>query len=96
MSIDLPKIACTVSAGREVGLDTPERAFGQVLRALRQERGWSQEKLAELSGCTRPYVSYLETGKYSPTLSMLFQLARALGVEPAEIVTQVQVQLRSL
>lgn len=72
----------------------PEQAFGELLRELRRERGWSQERLAEAAGCTRPYISYLETGKYGPTLTMLFQLADALGVDPGELVGRVHDRLR--
>lgn len=73
---------------------TPEEGFGQVLQELRRERGLSQEKLAEASGCTRPYISYLETARYSPSLSMLFQIAAALDVQPADILQRVQDRLR--
>lgn len=67
---------------------TPEEAFGQVLRELRRERGLSQDQLAEAGHLSRPHVSRLETGRNSPTFSMLFQLAAALGVTPEEVVSR--------
>jgi transcriptional regulator with XRE-family HTH domain len=72
---------------------SPEQAFGAVLRELRQERGWSQEAFAELSRCSRPHVSRLESGRNSPSLSMLFQVAAALDVQPAELIARAQVKL---
>ena len=59
---------------------TPEQAFGRVLARTRRDRCLSQEKLADLSGCSRSYVSLLETGRYSPSLALLLDLARALDV----------------
>lgn len=73
---------------------TPEQAFGQVLRELRVEAGLSQEKLAEASDCTRPYVSYLESGRYSPSLSILFRLAAALRIAPAVLIERAEARLR--
>lgn len=72
---------------------TPEQAFGQVVRELRVARALSQEALADLCQMSRPYVSRLETGKNSPTLSMVFQLAQALQVAPVDLVAGVQAKL---
>jgi transcriptional regulator with XRE-family HTH domain len=72
---------------------TPEKAFGEVLQELRRERNLSQEKLAELSDSTQAYISYLENGKNSPSLSMLFGIAAALGVSPTEILARVETRL---
>ena len=69
---------------------SPEQAFGEVLRELRTERGLSQEAFAELCRISRPHVSRLETGKNSPSLSMLFQICRSLGVSPEVLVKQIR------
>jgi transcriptional regulator with XRE-family HTH domain len=61
-------------------------AFGAVLRAARQERGLTQEQLAEIGGLDRTYASLLERGLRTPTLSVLFRLADALGLEAAQLV----------
>jgi transcriptional regulator with XRE-family HTH domain len=37
--------------------------FGALVRAYREERGWSQEELAQRWGFTRTYVSQIELGK---------------------------------
>lgn len=67
-----------------------EKLFGQVLRQLRRERGMSQEELGFESGYHRTYVSLLERGKKSPSLQTIFRLAKALRVEPTEMVERVQ------
>lgn len=70
-----------------------EQALGRVLRRLRRERGLSQERLAELLDGNRGYVSLLERGVNSPTISMVFALAVALGVSPGDFVTAVEDEL---
>ncbi len=37
------------------------------IKILRQSKGYSQAKLAELAGTTQNTISSLETGQYSPT-----------------------------
>ncbi len=49
------------------------------LRVLRAERGWSQADLAEKLGVSRQTVNALETGKYDPSLSLAFKLARVFA-----------------
>jgi XRE family transcriptional regulator, regulator of sulfur utilization len=70
-----------------------ERSFGRHLRDLRQQRGLTQEQLADLTGCDRGYLGLLERGTSSPTLTMLLLLAAALGVTAAELVTAVETEL---
>jgi transcriptional regulator with XRE-family HTH domain len=69
-----------------------EKAFGLVLRRLRQGRGLSQEALGFESGYHRTYISLLERGRKSPSLQTLFNLSGALKIDPAELIRQVAVQ----
>lgn len=51
------------------------------LRSLREQKGISQEKLAEMTGLSRVAISNLENGKSSEAkLSTLKKLAEALDV----------------
>lgn len=45
------------------------------LRALRGERGWSQQALAELLEISRQSVNAIETGRYDPSLPLAFKIA---------------------
>jgi len=69
---------------------TPEKAFGKVLREIRQKHSLSQEDLGFESGYHRTYISLLERGRKSPSLNTVFQLAAALGVSPSEIVKRTE------
>jgi transcriptional regulator with XRE-family HTH domain len=54
--------------------------FGRKLREVRETRGISQERLAELAGLHRTYVSSVERGKRNISLLNIEKLAVALGV----------------
>ena len=41
-----------------------------VIRALRKEKGVSQEELAKLCGVSRQTINAIENNKYDPTLSL--------------------------
>jgi len=68
----------------------PSEAFGQVLRALRLERGLSQEALALEAGIQRNYVSLIERGINQPTITIIFKLALALEMKPSQVVELVE------
>ena len=51
------------------------------IRRLRFDHNeMTQEELANLAGCTRQTIIALEQGKYVPSISLAFQIARAFGV----------------
>jgi DNA-binding XRE family transcriptional regulator len=70
-------------------------SFGRVLKSLRNAKGISQEKLAELSGLDRSYVSLLERGLRQPSLETLFLIGSALDISPSEIVGRVEKDSRA-
>jgi len=64
------------------------KSFSQVLQQLRRDRGLSQEELGFASGYHRTYISLLERGLKSPSLRTIFELAKALKVEPSEVIIE--------
>ncbi|MBC6943468.1 MAG: transcriptional regulator [Xanthomonadales bacterium] len=50
------------------------------VRALREERGWSQGELAERLAVSRQTIHAIETGKYDPSLPLAFKLARLFSM----------------
>ncbi len=49
------------------------------LRALRAERGWSQQELATRLEVSRQSVIAIENGRYDPSLPLAFRIAEAFG-----------------
>ena len=56
------------------------------LRRLRQERGLSQEALADAADLDRTYISSLERERYAATVDTLDSIAVALGVETVQLL----------
>ena len=60
--------------------------FGRKLRTARQKKAVSQERLADLAGLHRTYVSSVERGQRNISLVNIEKLAVALGVSMAELM----------
>ncbi|MER5553763.1 helix-turn-helix transcriptional regulator [Streptomyces sp. NPDC002793] len=58
---------------------SPGAAFGQHLRQLRDERGWTQDELGARMGCTGTHISAVETGRRPPTGRFALSADRAFG-----------------
>ena len=65
-----------------------QKKFGARVRTLRLERGWSQEELAARAKRHWTYIGGVERGERNPTLFVIADLAKALGVKPAELFEQ--------
>ncbi|HEX3683150.1 MAG TPA: helix-turn-helix transcriptional regulator [Bryobacteraceae bacterium] len=74
---------------------TPERAFAQVLRQVRTERGLSQEKLGLESGYHRTYIGMIERGLMNPSLRTILSLASVLEISAGELVRRTETTLGS-
>jgi transcriptional regulator with XRE-family HTH domain len=60
--------------------------FATNLRRLRHAKGLSQDDLAYEAEVSRSYLSQLEKGAFYASLKIVEKLARALNVEPAELL----------
>jgi len=60
--------------------------FGERLRSVRNEKGISQEKLANLCGITISQVSRIERGQVNTTISTLDTLAKSLNIELSKLL----------
>ena len=69
---------------------SPEKAFGLVLRDLREKSSLSQEALAYEAGFHRTFVGQLERGEKSPSLRTIFAIAGSLDTAPSEIIRNVE------
>jgi transcriptional regulator with XRE-family HTH domain len=64
----------------------PNENLATNLRSLRESRGLSQQKAAQLAGIPRPTWSSLESGAANPTLAVLSRAASALQVSIEELI----------
>ena len=55
--------------------------LGDRIRIVREERGYSQEKLAELMNVNRSTISKIENGKFSITVDYLVKFSICLDYE---------------
>ena len=61
------------------------KALGRRIRALRIDRGWTQQILADHAELTRESISAIENGRFDPTFSTLKRLAQALDLKLEEV-----------
>jgi transcriptional regulator with XRE-family HTH domain len=61
---------------------------GERLRSLRKERLLTQVELSQMTGVAQDSISALETGKREAHPGTIRKLAKALGVEPKELIKE--------
>ena len=62
--------------------------FGAKLKAIRTERGWSQEQLADLLGTTKQVISRYETNQRTPKITVAQEYAEKLGVRLPYLINE--------
>ena len=61
-------------------VDKISSKIGLKIKLLRTKSGFSQEKLAELSGCHMTYIGQIERGEKNATLESIEKISSALNV----------------
>jgi transcriptional regulator with XRE-family HTH domain len=69
--------------------------FGLTVRALREQRGWSQEALAEQADLNRSYVGELERGKAIPSLITLRKLANSFNLSLTNLMAHTERRMQT-
>lgn len=65
-----------------------QKIVGLNVRRLRHARGMSQEALAHEVDVHRTYIGGIERGERNLSLRSVERLAKAIGVEPIELLTE--------
>ena len=68
----------------------PEKAFGIVLREIREEAGLSQLDVYIKFGIDRTQLSAIERGVQSPTLRTIVRLSQAFHVSTSEMMRRME------
>ncbi len=70
--------------------------FGGIVKKYRLQQKLSQEKLAELANLDRTYISQIERGLKSPSITSLISLSKALKVKASILVSEMENELESI
>ena len=62
--------------------------FGQRVKELRLAKGYSQEKLAEISDLDRTYIPGIEAGKRNVSLVVVEKIAKAFTISISELLNK--------
>ena len=64
--------------------------LGETIRALRKEKGLSQEVLSGLAGIARTHLTMIENGTIKATVDTICKIAQALDLRPSELFALVE------
>ena len=62
-----------------------QQKLGKQVRQHRKEAGYTQEKLEELTGLDRSYISGVERGTRNPSIKNITKLAKALKIKVSDL-----------
>jgi transcriptional regulator with XRE-family HTH domain len=65
------------------------KRFGAAVRRRREQKGLTQQQLADRAEVSLRYIVAVEAGDNSPSLSAIFQLCDALDTSPAELLEEI-------
>lgn len=60
--------------------------IGKSIKSLRTSKGWSQEKLSEISKVDRTFIGKIERGEVNVSILTLCELAKALDTDIRELL----------
>ena len=69
---------------------TPQLPHGRAIRAIRTERGLSQESAALDAEMEPSWLSHIESGRRDPSWSTVERIAGALGVKVSDIALRAE------
>ena len=70
-------------------MDSVNVMLGEIIRARRKEKGWTQTELAEKVGSTKQCIYYYESGTRGLTMSLFFKICKVLDLDPNDIQRQI-------
>lgn len=62
--------------------------FRSNMKRRRTKLGWTQQRLAEELGISRPRVTEIENGRFVPTLALIERVAGVLGVRVTTLLKE--------
>jgi transcriptional regulator with XRE-family HTH domain len=62
------------------------KRFGETVKRLRTQKGWSQEDLAAKCGLHRTYIGSIERGGRNVSLINIGKIAKAFNITPSKLL----------
>lgn len=59
-----------------------------LIKKFREKKGLTQKELAEKTGVTTEYISYLENGQRTPSLTLLENIAKVLKTTVKDLIKE--------
>jgi len=72
--------------------ETLLKTFGENLKALREQKGFSQETMAFITGLSRSYYAEVETGKRNVSLVNIIRILSSVDVEFDDLLSLNQIK----
>ena len=69
---------------------------GNTIKRLRKEKKISQEKLAEAINSHQVYISEIERGLKTPSLPVLYEMAKTFGISLTELISIVEKEYKAI
>jgi transcriptional regulator with XRE-family HTH domain len=65
---------------------SPRKQLAENLKRMRKEKGWKQTDVAEKAAISANYYAKIERGTINTTIDKLEKIAKALGIEPSDLL----------
>ena len=73
-----------------MGEESLARRFGELVRRLRTEKGYSQEEFSFRVGLHQTYISSVERGERNVTIQTADRIAKALGTKLSDLFRELE------
>ena len=71
-------------------------AIASIIKEARKKAGLSQQQLADFCGLSRSYISFVERGERGLSVTALYQVGKAVGVDGSELFRLIELKLKTL
>lgn len=66
-------------------MKNPKKEVKSKIKEAREKRGWTQEYVASIVGCTREHLNKIENNNHNLSLKLAKEIAYALGLKVEEL-----------
>lgn len=67
---------------------------GNLIRKFRRNAGLSQEKLAEIAGVHRNFISLIERNLRRPTVEVFIRICKAMNLKASKLIAKIESRVK--